>query len=80
MLTPEQKLWRAVLNQAYEDAETGAEAGDAVPDSPDCIRGRSFLRADTPHDAATLELFCDYADVPADRVILWARQHYSLAA
>ena len=80
MLTPEQILWRAVLNQAYEDAEMGAEGGDDVPESPDRIRGRRFLRADSPLDAAVLRLICDYADVPADRVILWARQHYSLAA
>jgi hypothetical protein len=78
IITPELKVWRAVLEQAYQDAElsVGLQAGG--PESSECTKARRYLRADSPHEAASLKLICDFADVPADRVILWARRHYAL--
>jgi hypothetical protein len=66
------------LEQAYQDAEhtAGLEAGG--PESSECTKARRYLRADSPHEAASLKLVCDFADVPADRVILWARRHYAV--
>jgi hypothetical protein len=31
-------------------------------------------------EAGGLNIVCDYADVPVDRVISWARRRYSFAA
>ena len=81
MLTPEQTLWRAVLGQAYADAEP---APDEI-ESDDCkpatrVKARRFLRADTPHDAAILAVICDFAEVPCDRVLTWARARYAAVA
>ena len=76
----ERGLWRAVLNQAYEDAEmlpVGDEAGSLPIEAS---RARRYLRADSDFEAGDLKLVCDFADVPADRVFLWARKHYPLAA
>ena len=78
MLTPENRLWRAVLQQAYDDAELPEDlANDFEPALR--IQARGYLRADSGF-AAALKLICDYADVPADRVVLWARKQYPLAA
>ena len=76
IITPELKVWRAVLEQAYQDAELSACLEADGPESSDFTRARRYLRADSPHEAANLKLVCDFADVPADRVILWARQRY----
>ena len=76
IVTPELKVWRAVLEQAYQDAEVTAGLGAGGPESSECTKARRYLRADSPHEAASLKLVCDFADVPADRVILWARRHY----
>lgn len=75
VLTPERKIWRAVLEQAYADAEGAAEPD---PDSGLATRSiaRRFLRAASPIEAEVLALVCDYAEVPYDRVVLWARQRY----
>ncbi len=80
IITPELKLWRGVLQQAYADAELplGPEASDELFIEQD--RARRFLRADGASDAANLKLVCDFADVPADRLYLWARRRYPLAA
>ena len=80
VLTPERKVWRGVLQQAYADAELplGPEAEDELFIDQD--RARRFLRADTPSEREELKLVCDSADVPFDRVVLWARKHYPLAA
>ncbi len=76
----ERSLWRAVLEQAYEDAEM-TPLGDETGSKPfEATRARRYLRADSPFEAANLELVCEFADVPADRVSLWARQRYPLAA
>lgn len=80
MLIPENKLWRAVLQQAYEDAELWVDTADDGPDSLERTLARRYLRADGPGEAAGLRLICDFADVPADRVISWARKRYPLAA
>jgi hypothetical protein len=85
ILTPERKLWRAVLEQAYDDAELPACSADAAGEGTDFEpverkQARRFLRADSPHEQASLELVCDFADVPADRVIPWARRRYPIAA
>jgi len=85
VLSPEQKLWRAVLVQVYEDAEYGANhdqeaAASAAIDLPDPIhrvRARRYLRADNPEEAAELEIVCDYASLPADRIFTWARRQYA---
>jgi hypothetical protein len=80
MSDAERSLWRAVLNQAYEDAEI-ASPGDETGSEPfEASRARRYLRADSPHEAENLALVCEFADMPVDRVILWARQHYPLAA
>ena len=78
IITPELKVWRAVLGQAYQDAElsAGLEAGGS--ESSECVRARRYLRADSSYEEASLKLVCDFADVPADRVILWARRHYAV--
>jgi hypothetical protein len=81
LLTPEQKLWRAVLGQAYADAECAPgeiEADDFAP--ADRTSARHFLRADTSLDADALGAICDSAVVPCDRVVLWARRRYAAAA
>jgi hypothetical protein len=80
VLTLQNKLWRAVLEQAYEDAEACANAEDGGPDSRERINARRYLRADTPKDAGGLQMVCAYADVPMDRVVRWARRRYLLAA
>jgi hypothetical protein len=81
VLTPEQKLWRAVLGQAYVDAEPApdeVEIADFVPAKR--AKAQRFLRADTPYDAETLDMICDFAEVPCDRVVRWARERYATAA
>lgn len=78
IITPELKVWRAVLEQAYQDAELSAGLLVGSPESSECTKARRYLRADSRHEAASLKLVCDFADVPADRVILWARRHYTV--
>jgi hypothetical protein len=78
ILTPERKLWRAVLEQAYTDAELPLSLDESEPVERNLAR--RFLRADSPHEAQNLDVVCEFADVPADRVVLWARQRYPLAA
>jgi hypothetical protein len=79
LITSERKLWRAVLEQAYADAElTASEGTDFEP--VERKQARRFLRADSPHEQANLQLVCEFADVPADRVIPWARRRYPIAA
>lgn len=79
ILTAERRLWRGVLNQAYADAESAldVEAEDEL--FIEQIRARRFLRADTPCEKEELRLVCDYAEVPFDRVVKWARKHYAPA-
>ena len=79
-LTPEGRLWRRVLGQAYEDAETGVSVDGDDFEPAECARARRYLRADSPFEAADLKLVCEFADIPADRVVSWARQRYPLAA
>lgn len=76
ILIAERRVWRGVLNQAYADAELplGAESEEEL--FIEQIRARRFLRADTPGEKEGLRLVCDYADVPFDRVVTWARKHY----
>ena len=77
---PERNLWRAVLGQAYEDAEvppTNEETGDVGLEA-ECAR--RYLRGDSPFESANLSFVCAAADVPADRLISWARKHFPLAA
>lgn len=82
VLTAEHRLWRAVLEQAYVDAETGPDASDAQADddsgdgSHECLRARCYLRGDSKPDAAALDAVCSFAEVPADRVLNWARRNY----
>ena len=80
ILTPELKVWRAVLEQAYQDAELSAGSEADGEESSQCAKARRYLRADSPHEAANLKLVCDFADVPTDRVFSWARQRYPTAA
>jgi len=80
VVSPELKLWRGVLGLAYEDAELQLSLEDEDWMCIEQDRARRFLRADTPHDEEGLKLVCDYADVPFDRVVTWARQRYPRAA
>jgi hypothetical protein len=76
ILTPERKLWRAVLVLAYEEAEMPADCG-----SPgERAKARAYLRAQSPFEAADLALVCDFAELPLDRLVSWARRRYDLAA
>ncbi len=76
----ERKVWRAVLGQAHEDAEMTPIAEETATEPLESMRARRYLRADSPFEAANLKLVCEFADIPADRVFLWARQRYPLAA
>ena len=80
VLTAEHRLWRAVLEQAYVDAESGPDAGGAQAGEGDgsheCLRARCYLRGDSKPDAAALVAVCDFAEIPADRVLNWARRNY----
>jgi hypothetical protein len=78
--TAENRLWRAVLEQAYTDAESGCESlderdhdGDGPPER---IRARFYLRGDNKQEAASLSMVCGFAEIPADRVLSWARRNY----
>jgi hypothetical protein len=79
MIIEENRLWRAVLQQAYDDAEL-AESLELDWEPELRVLARAFLRADTPQNDAILEWVCELAEVPADRVYLWARKRYPLAA
>ena len=82
VLTAENRLWRAVLEQAYVDAESGAAFGDERDDDdeaggpPERIRARCYLRGDNKQEAAALTMVCGFAEIPADRVLNWARRNY----
>lgn len=80
VLTAERRLWRGVLEQAYADAEfpLGVESEEEL--FIEQIRARRFLRAETPSEKEELRLVCDYAEVPYDRVVTWARKHYAPSA
>lgn len=78
MVATERKLWRAVLEQAYDDAELPCFADDTDP--AERVRACSYLRADSPTDRENLSLVCEFADVPLDRVIGFARRRYPIAA
>jgi hypothetical protein len=80
MAAEERKLWRAVLEQAYEDAEMGPTNGEDGWESSDCFKARRFLRADSPFEAESLKLVCEFADLPDDRIVSWARRQYPVAA
>lgn len=82
LVTSEVRLWRGVLNQAYADAEPSPEVEAEDEDSLfiEQIRARRFLRADAPGERDELRLVCDYAEVPFDRVVTWARKHYAPSA
>ncbi|HEV2195057.1 MAG TPA: hypothetical protein VGR55_05725 [Candidatus Acidoferrum sp.] len=77
LVTCDVRLWRSVLQQAYADAELplGVESEEEL--FIEQIRARRFLRADTPGEKEELWLVCDYAEVPFDRVVTWARKHYA---
>jgi hypothetical protein len=74
IITPERKLWRAVLEQAYVDAELPMSSDAWEP--MERTLARRFLRADGVSEAEDLKRVCEFAEVPADRVFLWARQRY----
>jgi hypothetical protein len=77
ILTPERKLWRAVLTQAFDDAEMTPIEGEPVAEPMEASQARCYLRGDSPFEAADLKLVCDFAELPADRVILSARRKYA---
>jgi hypothetical protein len=74
ILTPERKLWRAVLKQVHADSELPLFADGSEP--MERVVARRLLRAASDEEAEILRRLCDFADVPADRVILWARKRY----
>lgn len=71
VLTPERRIWRAVLEQAYLDAHLPLEPDGSEP--VERTVARTFLCTDSPE----LRLVCDYAEIPRDRVLLWARTYFS---
>src|SRR5260370_41483874 len=79
ILTPEKRVWRAVLYQAFEDGEMTPIDGETGAEPLEASRARRYLRADSPFEAADLKLVCDFADLPADRGLLLARRQYPLA-
>ena len=78
MVVAERNLWRAVLQQAYDDAELTSFADDTDP--AERVRAGSYLRADNATEQENLSLVCEFADVPLDRVVNFARRRYPLAA
>jgi hypothetical protein len=78
LLTNDRKLWRAVLEQAFDDAEL-PKCDETGFEPVARKQARRFLRADSPHEQANLELVCDFADIPADRVIPWACKRYPIS-
>jgi hypothetical protein len=70
--------------QAYTDAESGCESVDARESTadgdgdgpPERLRARLYLRGDNKQEAAALAMVCGFAEVPADRVLNWARKNY----
>jgi len=76
LLTPENRLWRAVLEQAYADAESLADFVSDDDGSPEQIRARQYLRGDNKQEAVALNMVCSFAEIPADRVLTWARRNY----
>ena len=76
----ERTLWRAVLQQAYEDAEGTPLNDETGSESIVSSRARQYLRADNLQEAEYLERVCEFAGIPVDRVILWARQRFAQAA
>lgn len=80
MSDPERSLWRAVLTQAFEDAETAANSDESGSEPFESSRARQYLRAESLEEDEHLRLVCEFADIPADRVILRARERYPLAA
>ena len=80
MITPERSLWCAVLAQAYDDAEGLLTVDGKALEPIDCARARRYLRADSTEEMQDLALVCEFANVPPDRIFLWARQRYPLAA
>jgi len=76
----ERNLWRAVLGRAYDDAEAKSFADETAEEPFDASRARRYLRADSPFEAANLAMVCEFAGLPADRIVLWARQRYPLVA
>src|SRR5713101_5375606 len=78
ILTPEKRVWRAVLTQALEDAESTPVGDETAVEPLEASRARRYLRADSPFEAEDLKLVCDLADLPADRVFLWARRQYQI--
>jgi hypothetical protein len=80
MLDAERELWRAVLVQAYEDAEMTPIEDDTGAEPFECAKARRFLRADNSVEAENLGIVCEFADLPADRVYVWARRRYPIAA
>jgi hypothetical protein len=79
VLTPARKVWRAVLEQAYADAEL-PNCDETGFEPVARIQARRYLRGDSKHEQANLSLVCEFADIPLDRVIPWARKRYPLAA
>src|SRR5258708_36012700 len=74
IITPERKLWRAVLTQALEDAEMTPVGDEAEGEPLETSRARRYLRADSAFEAEALQLVCGFAGWPADRVFLSARR------
>ena len=73
--TAENRLWRAVLQQAYEDAEQPQMIDGVDPETR--ARAQRYLRADPGAEIDQLNLVCDFAQVPFDRVVSFARRRYA---
>ena len=68
-------MWRAVLKQALADAELPKSERTGLEPAAR-IRARRYLRADSAQAEAYLQCVCEFAELPADRLIPWARRRY----
>jgi len=78
MVDVERSLWRAVLAQAFDDAEMVRNEEGVVASPFQARQARLYLRADDPKEVENLETVCGYAEIPSDRLIFWARGRYEV--
>ena len=64
----------------WEAVKTFQIGGEGGWESVECLKARRFLCADSPFEAEDLKFVCEFADLPHDRIISWARRQYPAAA
>jgi len=93
-MTAENKLWNAVLTQAFKDAESKIPHGFRQTQSPkkrkeieakrkqlEQIRNAAqlFLSAASPGFDSDLRRVCEFAGISVDRVMSAARKRYGIS-